>query len=116
MPEVQEGMKQIKSEQLAQLVSLGGWLRGARALTSLILQHYSAADADWLRQGALLDRFEKQLSGMPPNARISKMRAGVRRMRDLVADGKPISEQSVKDLAALCDELIKSIVTADAHP
>ena len=38
LPEVQQGMKQLKSEQLSHLVSLGGWLRGTSALTALILQ------------------------------------------------------------------------------
>ncbi len=111
LPEVQEGMKQIKSEQLSQLVSLGGWLRGTRALTALILQRYSAEDAELLRQPALLDRFEKQLRAMRPNASVSEMQEGVRKMRALVAASRdPISEQSVRDLSVICDELLRSIV------
>ncbi len=111
LPEVQEGMKQIKSEQLSQLVSLGGWLRGTRALTALILQRYSAEDAELLRQPALLDRFDKQMRAMPPNASVSEMQEGVMKMRALVtASGAPISEQSVRDLAVVCDELLRSIV------
>ena len=111
LPEVQEGMKQIKSEQLSQLVSLGGWLRGTRALTALILQRYSAEDAELLRQPALLDRFEKQLRAMRPNASVSEMHEGVRKMRALVAASRdPISEQSVRDLSVICDELLRSIV------
>ena len=38
LPDVQRGMNELQSEELAQLVSLGGWLRGAEALTALILQ------------------------------------------------------------------------------
>ena len=81
LPEVRDGMKQIKSEQLSQLVSLGGWLRGTRALTALILQRYTAEDAELLRQPALLDRFEKQLREMPPNAAVPAMQDGIRKMR-----------------------------------
>ena len=33
MPDVQQGMDQIRSEQLAQLVSVGGWLRGVEVLS-----------------------------------------------------------------------------------
>ncbi len=110
LPDVQEGMKQLKSEQLSQLVSLGGWLRGTRALTALILQRYSPNDAALLRQPALLERFEKQLSEMSPSAIVSKMREGVRQMRDLVANsGEPISEKSVKDLSTACDELLAAV-------
>ncbi len=110
LPDVQEGMKQLESEQLSQLVSLGGWLRGTKALTALILQRYSAEEAELLRQPALLDRFETQLGKMAPNASVSKMREGVRKMRVLVADSRqPIAEKSVGDLAVLCDELLRTI-------
>jgi hypothetical protein len=111
LPEVQQGMKQMKSEQLSQLVSLGGWLRGTRALTALILQRYSAGDAELLRQTALLDRFEKQLSQMRPNASVAKVREGVRQMKTLVGkSGEPISEQAVQDLSKVCDGLLETIV------
>jgi len=110
LPDVQEGMKQLNSEQLSQLVSLGGWLRGTRALTALILQRYSAEDAELLRQPALLDRFETQLGKMPQTATISRMQEGVRTMRSLVAGSDlPASEKSVTDLAILCDELLALI-------
>jgi hypothetical protein len=92
-------------------VSLGGWLRGTRALTALILQRYSADDAELLRQTALLDRFEKQLSQMRPNPKVAKMHEGVQQMKTLVASsGKSISEQSVRDLSVLCDKLLAIIV------
>ncbi len=45
LPDVQQGMNELQSEQLAQLVSLGGWLRGTEALTALVLQ------SDWARPG-----------------------------------------------------------------
>jgi hypothetical protein len=113
LPDVQEGMKQLKSEQLSQLVSLGGWLRGTHALTRLILQRYSADDAQLLRQTALLDRFEKQLSQMRPNAIVAKMEEGVRQMKTLVGrSGEPISEQAVRDLSMVCDGLLETIVGA----
>jgi hypothetical protein len=110
LPDVQQGMKQLKSEQLSQLVSLGGWLRGTRALTALILQQYSPESAELLRQPALLDRFEIQLGKMGANGSVSKMQEGVRKMRVLVATPQePISEKSVRDLTVLCDELLAII-------
>ena len=110
LPDVEQGMKQLESEQLSQLVSLGGWLRGTRALTALILQRYSPSDAELLRQFALLDLFEKQLSEMRPNPSISRMQEGVTKMRSLVAGSdQPISEKSVRDLAVVCDELLFTV-------
>ena len=110
LPEVQEGMKQLKSEQLSQLVSLGGWLRGTRALTALILQRYSADDAELLRQPALLDRFEKQLAQMPKNPNVAKMHEGIQQMQSAVTGStKPFSESAVRDVAILCDDLLATI-------
>ena len=89
LPDVQRGMNELKSEQLAQLVSLGGWLRGTEALTALVLQNYSHEDAELLRQPALLDYFEKQLAGMSGDIRtnpiIVRMREGIQKIRPLVA-------------------------------
>lgn len=110
LPDVQQGMKELKSEQLSQLVSVGGWLRGTDALTALILQRYSVEGAQLLRQPALLDYFEKQLSEMDSNVSVSKMEEGVREMRVLVAGSdRPISEKAVRELAVLCDELLGTV-------
>ena len=57
-------MIEIKSAELAQLVSFGGWLRGTEALSALVLQNYSPERSDLIRQPALLDYLEKQLLAM----------------------------------------------------
>ena len=115
LPDVQRGMKELRSEPLSQLVSLGGWLRGTRALTGLILQKYSARSAEMLRQPALLQYFEKRLREMGTNASVSKMGVGLKKMQILVADSsQAIPENSVKDLAIICDELLGSVETVGA--
>lgn len=114
LPDVQQGMNELKSEQLAQLVSLGGWLRGTEALTALVLQNYSPENAELLRQPALLDYFEKQLAGMSGNIRIDpsivRMREGIRKIRLLLAskDGE-ISREKVKEIATIAEELRKGL-------
>lgn len=114
LPDVQQGMKELKSEQLAQLVSLGGWLRGTEALTALVLQNYSRDHAELLRQPALLDYFEKQLAGMSGDIRtnpiIGRMREDIRKIRLLLAskDGK-ISREKVKEIATIAEELRKGL-------
>ena len=49
LSDIEGGMIELKSAQLAQLVSLGGWLRGTEALSALVLQRYppegSSADS-----------------------------------------------------------------------
>jgi hypothetical protein len=72
-------MNELKSQQLAQLVSLGGWLRGTEALTALLLQNYSNQEAELLRQPALLNYFEKRLAEMSDDMRTNPI---IVRMRE----------------------------------
>ena len=114
LPDVQQGMKQLKSEQLAQLVSLGGWVRGAEAFAALVLQNYSKQDAELLRQPALFDHFEKQLAGMSGDVAtdpvVAKMRAALRKVRKVLASGgAQISPQKVKQISGTSSELLKSL-------
>src|SRR5215470_13525446 len=64
LSDLETGMIELKSTQLAQLVSLGGWLRGTEALSALILQKYSPDRSNLIRQPALIDYLEEQLLSM----------------------------------------------------
>lgn len=114
LPDVQQGMNELKSEQLAQLVSLGGWLRGAEALTTLVLQNYSGQKAELLRQSALLDHFDKRLAEMSDDIRtnpmIVRMREGIQKVRPLIAtEDSQISQKNVKEISAASKELLKGL-------
>ena len=114
LPDVQNGMDRIRSEELAHLVSLGGWLRGTEALTALLIQNYSAENARLLRQPAFLDYFEQQLSKMSDNIRkdstVQKMSDGLRQVRAALppGDGK-IPPKKVQEIASISTGLIKNL-------
>ncbi len=112
--DVEQGMKDLKSEQLAQLVSLGGWLRGTEVLTELVLQNYSKEKAELLRQPALLDYFEKQLTGLSgdvqTNRTVVRMRDGIARIRPLAApDDAQVSERNVREILVVSEKLLKDL-------
>ncbi|MGH8094536.1 MAG: hypothetical protein ACREIF_13875 [Chthoniobacterales bacterium] len=114
LPDVQQGMKQLKSEQLAQLVSLGGWVRGSEAFATLVLQNYSRQDADLLRQPALFDHFEKQLAGMSGDVAtdpvVAKMRASLPKVRQVLGpEGAKISREKVQQISIISTDLLKSL-------
>ena len=113
LPDVQRGMEQLKSEQFAQLVSLGGWVRGAEALAALVLQDYSRQDAELLRQPALFDHFEKQLAGLRGEVGepvVAKMRAGLQEVRKAFAAGdNSVSRQQVQEISGLAHGLLKNL-------
>jgi hypothetical protein len=113
--DVEGAMRELDSEQLSQLVSLGGWLRGTEALTELILQTYSTDGAELLRQPASLDYFEKRILEMNRELRskalVSRMQQGIRKIRPLVRSdgGAPLSEKTVKEIGAISKELVEAI-------
>ena len=117
LAEVKSGMAELGSEQLSQLVSLGGWLRGTEALCEVVGRDYSRDGADLLHQPVLLDYFDERLSGLKgrykKNSLISKLRTGLKEIRPLigVADGAEISAKSVKDAGAIAAGLVKAIQT-----
>ena len=62
--DLESGMIELKSAELSQLISLGGWLRGTEALSALVLQNYSPERAELIRQPGLANYLEKQLLAM----------------------------------------------------
>jgi hypothetical protein len=69
LQDVNQAMVELNDGQLAQLVSLGGWLRGTEALTSIVQEKYSRERAELLHQPLLIDYFDKQLASMSPRLR-----------------------------------------------
>lgn len=113
-PDVERGMKELKSEPLAQLVSLGGWLRGMQVLGTLVSQDYSAEKAALLRQLALLDHFEKELTAAHGDLKtkplLMRMRDGIRKVRTLLGSSEgPIQKETVGQITNLAGELLKDI-------
>lgn len=113
-PDVERGMKELKSERLAQLVSLGGWLRGTQALSALVLQDYTTENAALLRQPVFLDHFERELTAMSGDLKsrplLVRMREGIQKVRSLLgARDAPIKKETVGQVAKVADELLTQL-------
>ncbi len=112
---VRDAMVALKSEQLSQLVSLGGWLRGTEALTKVVAANYTKDGAELLHQPVLLDFFEKRLANMKSkikaNPVVTKAQKAILEIRPLVGidDGTQISEKTVKDIGKIAEDVVKAI-------
>jgi hypothetical protein len=111
LSDLETGMIEIKSSHLAQLVSLGGWLRGTEALSALVLQKYSPERGDLIRQPELIDYLEKQLRSMSGDIQarpiVKKLLEGIQTIRSLVESDKgPLSEETVRKVHGICAELV----------
>ena len=111
LSDLETGMIELKSAQLAQLVSLGGWLRGTEALSALVLQNYSPERSNLIRQPALIDYLEEQLHAMSSDIRarplVVKLLDGIHTIRSLVeSENGPLSEEMVRKVHGVCAELV----------
>lgn len=114
--DAQKGMKELKSDELPQLVSFGGWLRGTEALSALVLQSYSADTAGLLHQPGLLGNFDKQLNTMSRRTQrqpiVAAMREGLQNVRPFIAGTDAPSKEQVEALAKICADLLDRIERA----
>ena len=111
LSDIQSGMIELKSVQLAHLVSVGGWLRGTEALSALVLQKYSAERSALIRQPVLVDYLQKQLLAMSSDIQarpiVGKLLDGIRKIRPLVqSETGPLPEETVREVHRICEELV----------
>ena len=115
LSDVKAAMIKLDSEPLSQLVSLGGWLRGTEALTTVVSTSYTKDGAELLHQPVLLDYFEKRIANMKPkfkgNPAVTKVQKGLIDIRPLMGrnDGTEISEKTVKEIKSIAEDLVKTI-------
>lgn len=111
LSDLETGMIEIRSAHLAQLVSLGGWLRGTEALSALVLESYSPERSDLIRQPALIDYLEEQLRSMSSDIKdrpiAVKLLDGIRRIRVLVeSENGPLPEEKIRKIHGVCAQLV----------
>jgi hypothetical protein len=70
---VRAEMERMRDNDLAQCVSLGGWLRGTASVTSVIGKNFSEDRAELLNQPMLVDHFGKSVAGMSDTAKNNKL-------------------------------------------
>src|SRR5215470_11773477 len=111
LSDLETGMIEVKSEQLAQLVSLGGWLRGTEALSRLVLQKYSPERSNLIRQPELIDYLEQQLRSISSDIQarpiVVKMLDGLHTIRSLVgSENGPLPEDTIRRVHGVCTQLV----------
>ena len=115
LADVRQAMIELNSESLAQLVSLGGWLRGTEALATVVGKSYSKDGAELLHQPVLIEHFNVRLKALPGDVQkgelISKILDGLKNIQPLmgVSNGDNISEKDVKDIGQRCGELVAAV-------
>lgn len=117
LQDVRGAMEELGDDDLAQLVSLGGWIRGTEVLTSVVGKSYTADGAELLNQPELISYFSRRIDAM----RSSRLRKEelVTRVRKLLKDIRPliakggISPANVQKINKLTNETVAQITAGE---
>ena len=108
-----------KSENKAQgsLVTIGGWLQGARYVTSVIEDNYSPANSNYLREPllikALLDKIDKLPADAKSSPIVAKAKTSLTEIGDIVnikLDGS-IPKEKVERLHTLATDTVSTAMS-----
>jgi hypothetical protein len=116
--DVEAGMLALKDEELAHLVSLGGWLRGLEMTASIVGEGYSPERARTLIQPEVLEYFTERVKTLNPNLKksptIQLIGTNLETLRKII--NKPANSAlelvEVKEIRNRAREMNKAIATA----
>ena len=115
--DVKQAMIELKDAQLAQLVSLGGWLRGTEALTQVVGKNYTKDGAELLHQPVIVDYFQRKLDTLNPrlkeSAAVTKIARRLPELHTLIEPAGGVSSQKVEKIHSITAELVKAISSQD---
>lgn len=109
-------MDQLGDQDVATLVRVGGWLEGLRVTSGLLAEGlYPEHSSSILYQPNLVNYFERELSGMEPEARqspaVQAVLQALPEIRSLVRVGyrKPVPTKNIQRLNRIATDLIALI-------
>jgi len=115
--DVEAGMMALKDEEIAHLVSLGGWLRGLEITSTVVLDHFRPEKSRRLVQPPLLDYFIDRVSTLQPKLKATQLFRTIEKnlgsIRNLITkpDDAPLTEREVRQVRDLAGEMNKAIAT-----
>jgi hypothetical protein len=113
--EVKDAMIHNKDQDLVNLVTLGGWIRGTEVLSGWIAEHYSEAGAKLLRQPAIVQFLGTRLDALPDKTKgencVKLAQTGLKEIETAVSfprESAPTQEQ-VKKLNGIAAKLMNDL-------
>lgn len=99
---VRDTMNRQRDQELSELVSLGGWLRGTHVLTGMILASYTRDKAELLNQPGLVRHFIEMTEGIRGSIgdtdEMAEIRKGLALIERLIEENQLLSEAQIREL------------------
>ncbi len=106
--DVTQGLKELRSQDLADLVSLGGWIRGTAALSAVMQRNYDAGAEEIFLQPELAGRFQHRIQLMRPSPLLVLIATGLQDMRHRT-EFRPVRRETISEVNGIADGLLRSI-------
>lgn len=115
LQDVRGAMQELNDQDLSQLVSLGGWLRGTEVLTSIVTNGFSKDGTELLHQPELVNYFDRCIGSMGGRLRknplVTSIRDVLRKIGPIVNEGgDKITLEQVKSIHDLTHGVNQQIV------
>ncbi len=111
--EVKHQMSAQKDDELVVLVTIGAWLRGIQAASSVVGTNYHPESARLLRQPAIVEYLIGRIDILPPRLKgdelVGKVRNGLIEIKAAVAPSTPPSAETIKAIQQTTTQLVDAI-------
>lgn len=118
--EVEASMVELHDGEMADLISLGGWLRGFQMATHVVADYYTAEKATALVRLPVIDYFIERMDTLSPRTKrrpmVITLSANLKTIRSIAAQNKIPAPSEVQQLKALADEAIKAALRHEEKP
>jgi hypothetical protein len=115
--DVETAMLELRDEEMAHLLSLGGWIRGLEIGAASVATDFSPERASKLRQLDLLDYYLQRLDTFSPSLKstplISKITSNLNDVRQKLAADQPLSQADVAAIQNTAHSLV-TLIEEDA--
>lgn len=118
--DVEESMLELKDGELADLISLGGWLRGFQIACHVTAEHYTPEKASALVRPALMDYYIDRMNCLSPRMKSRPVVAGVatrlKTIRAMVPAGSLPTQGDAARLKDLADQTVTTALSKQPEP
>lgn len=109
--DVEDAMMELRDEEIAHMVSFGGWLRGFQLAANSTAANYFPTRAEILTKAEIMDYFLERFSTLHPRLQetefFTRLNAELKTLRDLTADlnGRAPTQAEVEKMRDLANQL-----------
>jgi hypothetical protein len=118
--DVEESMLELKDGELADLISLGGWLRGFQIACHVTAEHYTPEKASALVRPPLMDYYIDRMDCLSPRMKSRPIVAGItarlKTIRAMVTPGSIPTQGDVSRLKDLADQTVGAALSKQPEP